>query len=94
MNKFKASNTSLELSAFPNPVAYNSRISYHLDKSGEVIIQLFNCKGQLIKTVRKEVESAGENQFILEKENLSDGLYFLHLSSENLSEAIPITFVR
>lgn len=88
------SSTNLELNAFPNPVAYNTRISYHLDTSGEVVIQLFNCKGQLVKTVRKQTEQAGDNQFILEKDSLSDGLYFLHVSSENMSEAIPITFVR
>jgi len=92
--KEEPSFVSLELNAFPNPVAYNTRISYHLDSGGEVIFQLFNCKGQLIKTVRRQIEQAGNNQFILEKENLSDGLYFLHASSENMSEAIPITFVR
>jgi len=88
------SSLKLELSAFPNPVAYNTRISYHLETTGEVVIQLFNCKGQLVKTVRKQTEQAGDNQFILDKDSLSDGLYFLHVSSETSSEAIPITFVR
>ncbi|MEM7163558.1 MAG: T9SS type A sorting domain-containing protein, partial [Bacteroidota bacterium] len=85
---------SAELNAFPNPVTYNSRISYHLDEEGEVIIQLFNCKGQLLKTVKRKFEEAGDQQFILEKENLSDGLYFLQIRSDSFSEAIPLTFVH
>ena len=92
--KNKIEEQVISLNAFPNPVEYNSLITYHLDKGGEVIFQLFNCKGQLVKTVRREFEQEGENQFLLEKDNLSDGLYYLHLSSETVSEAIPITFVR
>ena len=51
----KISTANLELNAFPNPVVYNTRISYHLDTSGEVVFQLFNCKGKLIKTVRRKL---------------------------------------
>lgn len=83
-----------ELNAFPNPVIYNSLITYHLNESGEVMIQLFNCKGQLVRTVRQQFQEKGENQFLLEKDGLTNGLYFLHLSSNEMSKAMPITFIQ
>ncbi|NND76891.1 MAG: T9SS type A sorting domain-containing protein [Flavobacteriales bacterium] len=94
MEEKKVNKTSPEMNAFPNPVAYNSLITYHLDHAGEVMIQLFNCKGQLVRTVRQNSSEPGENQFLLEKGGLSNGLYFLHVSSKDKSEAMPITFIQ
>lgn len=82
------------LTAFPNPVTYNSLISYHLNESGDVILQLYNAKGQLVKTIQNTFQEAGDYQMLLEIEDLNDGLYFLHLSNSRESEAIPLTFIR
>ncbi|NND94145.1 MAG: T9SS type A sorting domain-containing protein [Flavobacteriales bacterium] len=88
-------NAELEtkLDAFPNPMSVNSLISYKLEESGYVNISIYDCRGNLVQTLITEMKKAGNHQFMYERDQMSNGLYFINMISENDSQAIAVTLV-
>ncbi|RQH14456.1 T9SS C-terminal target domain-containing protein [Okeania hirsuta] len=69
---------------FPNPSDHITTLTYSLEKSGDVSLQLFNDLGQLIHE-RMEIGYLGENQIRLDVSDLAEGLYTLSLTFEGIS---------
>ncbi|MFO7895715.1 MAG: C10 family peptidase [Candidatus Cloacimonadales bacterium] len=77
--------TSLE-SNYPNPFNPTTTISYNLAEEGEVELEIFNVKGQKVKTLVSEKQAAGTHSVVWNGKdnsgsNLSSGVYFYKLRS-------------
>ena len=84
VNEMATSNFNLFVS--PNPVGERAEINYEINAEGKVTIQLFDIKGQLVKTIANENQSKGKHSVQLDKTGLSAGNYVLKLNSNNTEE--------
>lgn len=77
----------LSLSAvYPNPFNPEARVSLYLPKSGEVTLDVYNLRGQLVKTLYNGVLSQGTHSFSWDATdehgiNQASGIYIFRLSN-------------
>ena len=71
------------LQNYPNPFNPQTTIFYYLTKSTSVSLNVYNVKGQLIKTLLNEVQQAGNHSVVWNAENISSGIYFYHFAAGN-----------
>lgn len=67
------------LKAFPNPAKDHITVLYHLDNPGRSRLELFDIRGASVGVLHDGVQPPGEQQFDMELDNLSNGIYFLRL---------------
>lgn len=71
---------------YPNPFNPETTISYNLPKAGAVKVEVYNLRGQLVKTLVNEVQSEGNQKVIWEGNNnqdkqVSSGIYLYKIKS-------------
>jgi hypothetical protein len=64
---------------YPNPFNPVTKISYQLQKSGFMELQLFNVTGQRVKTLCYGFQNAGIHEVVLNAEELGSGVYYYQL---------------
>ncbi len=72
---------------FPNPFNHETTIQFSITKSSHIKLEIFNLKGQKIKTVFKGILNAGIHRLNWSGQNdmghiATSGLYFVKLSSD------------
>ncbi len=85
---------------YPNPFNANTTIKYHLPKASEVTLEIFNLRGQLVKTLEEGKNQApgeyttswnGTNQ---RGEKVSSGIYFYRLKTGDFNEIKKMVLLR
>ncbi|MBC8384060.1 MAG: T9SS type A sorting domain-containing protein [Candidatus Cloacimonetes bacterium] len=76
----------ISLSNYPNPFNPTVNISFNLPESGHLTLEIFNIKGQLIKTLFNGSQSSGDNTItwngLDESSNpVASGIYFSHMET-------------
>ncbi len=79
-------NSTFNLTVSPNPVGERTEINYELNADGKVSIQLFDIKGQVVKTIAEENQSTGKHTIMLDKSGIAGGNYLLKLNNNNREE--------
>ncbi len=74
---------------YPNPFNPETTIKYYLDKTQEAKLDIFNLKGQLIKTLVSETKASGEHSVLWKGEDESghfaaSGIYIVKMQTGNL----------
>ena len=77
------SSGDLNLTVSPNPVSKTATIDYELKTDGKVMIQLFDIKGALVKTIADENQSKGKQTAFLSKSGVSAGTYLLKITTNS-----------
>jgi len=67
---------------YPNPFNPETTISYVLAKEGIVSIEVYNIKGQKVKTLVEGLRSAGRHNVVWNGNDVSSGVYFYKMTSE------------
>jgi len=70
----------IQLSIYPNPVRFVTRLSYSLPNSGRVIIKIYNIKGVCVSDLVNQYQEKGAQTFNFRNQNLSKGFYYCLLS--------------
>jgi hypothetical protein len=70
----------------PNPFNKCTRIQYHIPASMHINLSIYNCAGQLVKTLVNGIESSGSRSIIWHGENntgseVSQGIYYCRLKA-------------
>jgi len=65
---------------FPNPFNPTATISYSLKEAGSVRLEIFNSKGQSVKTQDIPHDKAGNFSYNWNAENLGSGLYIVRFT--------------
>jgi len=81
---------AMALQAYPNPFYPSTTIAYTVPKDGEVRLNIYNLKGQLVKTLVSEPKKSGSYKIIWNGEDqagnkVSSGLYFTRIESNGKS---------
>ncbi|MBI9031046.1 T9SS type A sorting domain-containing protein, partial [bacterium] len=71
---------------YPNPFNPETTISYDISKSGHVTVEIYNIKGQKVKSLLQENQEAGQHSVIWKGDNnegkrVSSGSYFYRVKS-------------
>ncbi len=73
---------------FPNPSNQVINIPIHLKKSTDIQLQLFDISGRSIEVINKKVFNNYTE--IIDVSDLSNGLYLLHLTTENEVQTVKV----
>ena len=87
-------NVKLEIENYPNPFNPVTNICYELGKDGNVIVDIFNIKGQKVETLVNGYLQAGKHTTIWNADNRSSGIYFLRYETGSLVEIKKITLMK
>jgi hypothetical protein len=68
---------------FPNPFNPSTLITYSIPTSSNVIINVYNILGELIKTLVNGYQEAGSYKVNFDAGGLSNGIYFYKMQSGN-----------
>ncbi len=79
---------------FPNPANENLNISYQMNNSSNVAIQIFNVEGKVIRTVNNNIQPEGLYNQTIDVSNLESGYYLIQVVTDNGIVAKTFTKVK
>jgi len=84
---------------YPNPFNPTTTIAYSMIEEGNVSIEVFNIRGQLVKTLINEHMTVGEHTLVWEGTNnnnqkASSGMYFYKMKSGNYSSTKKMILMK
>ena len=88
-----------KLIAYPNPFNPSTRISFQLIESGWIKLDIFNSRGELVKTLIDDNIAAGSHEYIWEGEDnqgndTASGIYIYRLSNEEKNESGKLILLK
>lgn len=85
---FQSDDAPFDLAIFPNPVVSQGQITFSLEESSEVKIQLFNLQGQFIAALEYQYLAKGSYSRLFGFENLKQGMYLIRVITPEGNESI------
>ncbi|MBK9221652.1 MAG: T9SS type A sorting domain-containing protein [Saprospiraceae bacterium] len=82
------------IEAYPNPAQNQINIKYGIGRSRNIIMELYNQEGKLIKVVEKGRRQAGIHTLKMDLSSLLSGVYILKLNSENKISALKFVVTK
>jgi len=84
---------------FPNPFNQSTQMRYSLLKSGLVSLKIYNLRGELVTTLVKQFQPAGNHEVAWngknsQGENVSSGLYFYQLRVGDQKQTRKLTLLK
>ncbi|MDD3284484.1 MAG: FlgD immunoglobulin-like domain containing protein [Patescibacteria group bacterium] len=84
---------------FPNPFNPETTISFNLPKAGKASLNIYNVKGQLVKTLVNETKTAGTHQIIWNGtdnsgQSVSSGIYYYKLNAGKYSSTRKMIMMK
>lgn len=87
-------NVSTSLNIFPNPAAHNAEIKFFLEKSSDVILELFDLKGQKVKSLFSGKLSQGDNTLKVDFSNYNGGMYLIKLNADGSNRYMNVVISK
>lgn len=85
---------SSELSAYPNPFAQQTSLTYSLDEATDVRLVVYDLLGREVAVLADGLQEAGAFEAPFEAMGLPSGAYLVRLTAGNVVEATRVTLVR
>lgn len=79
---------------YPNPFNPTTTIVYDVPKQGHVILTVHNLLGRAITTLVDGVKDNGRHFAVFNAQNLSSGVYFYTIESNEFSDTKKMLFIR
>lgn len=79
---------------YPNPFNPTTNISYSIPQSGNVIITIYDVLGNEITNLMDEYKSAGNYKIVFNAKDLSSGIYFYTLKSNNFVQSKKMILLK
>jgi pectate lyase len=79
---------------YPNPFNPTTVISFTLPKAGNTNLSVYNVLGEKVITLVNEELSEGSYRFLFDGKELSSGIYFYKLSTDNYSQIKKMLLVK
>jgi glycosidase len=84
--------TDLRAKTYPNPASSNFTVELNLPQSSKVQIDLYSVSGQYIGTLHNGFLIKGTHPLALNKKAISNGSYYLKITTKTASKTIQVTF--
>ena len=87
-NEINMSDNLLKTSNYPNPFNPTTTISFNLPSDSEVLVEVYNLRGQKVKTLVKQKMVAGQNRVVWNGDDsngskVSSGIYFYRVKTKH-----------
>jgi len=82
------------LTTYPNPFNPVTNISFYLPAAQDVNISLYNIMGQKSMEISNGYHTVGKHRYSIDAGNLSSGIYFIRLQSENSVRVKKVTLLK
>jgi hypothetical protein len=79
---------------YPNPFNPSTTISFELDNSQKITLEVFNMAGQLVETVTNRIYGVGNHSLKFQADNLASGVYFYRLKTTNSTQTKKFTLIK
>jgi hypothetical protein len=79
---------------YPNPFNPSTRIQYQVSSNSQVNLKVYDVLGNEVATLVDEYKPAGNYEIEFSAENLSSGIYFYKLQSNNFVETKKMILLR
>ena len=79
---------------YPNPFNPTTTIQYSIARAGNVELKVYNLLGQEITTLFQGQQDAGTYSVVFDARNLSSGVYFYTLRSDNFVSTKSLLLVK
>ncbi len=80
--------------AFPNPFNSSTQIGFNLPVAGVVNLSVFDLSGRLISTILHKEMNAGQYSTSFDAIDMANGVYLLHLETDNTSINQKLVLVK
>ena len=82
------------LGNYPNPFNGSTTISFNLVNRGFVELDLYNSKGQLVDNLLSKDLNSGTNSITIDRDDLSSGVYYYTLKTDNTITTSSILLIK
>lgn len=79
---------------YPNPFNPSTSINYQISRAGFVSIKLYDTLGHLVETLVAEEKSIGNYKITLDGTNLSSGVYFCRMITNDFQETKKLILMK
>jgi hypothetical protein len=84
---------------YPNPFNPETTLSFDMPMAGKARLEIFNVKGQLVKTMFDDIAPAGRTSLVWDSTDdggkaVASGLYFYRLNTSNHSETRKMMLMK
>lgn len=79
---------------YPNPFNPQTTIKFDLAKASNVKLEVFNSIGQLVQTIYNGFKPAGYYEATFNAANLTSGIYFYRLTTDNFVQTKKMSVVK
>jgi hypothetical protein len=79
---------------FPNPFNPSTKIKFGLKKQSDVSLYVYDALGRLVKTLIKSSQPAGNYEVEFNAQELSSGIYFYKLETEDFTSLKKMVFIK
>ncbi|MDD5231369.1 MAG: T9SS type A sorting domain-containing protein, partial [Candidatus Marinimicrobia bacterium] len=80
--------------AYPNPFNPSVTIPYSLIENGQMSLKVYNLRGELVETLISAYALKGAYSLNWNPQNLSAGVYFVHMQAGNHTSMQKVVFVK
>ena len=79
---------------YPNPFNPVTQIEFDLAKAGDVVLDLFDVRGNKVKNLINERRSSGIHQFTLDGADLASGVYFYSMTKSGVTQTRKLVLMK
>ncbi|MCF7920906.1 MAG: right-handed parallel beta-helix repeat-containing protein, partial [Candidatus Cloacimonetes bacterium] len=90
----KIENVKCKISNYPNPFNPETNISFELFETGNVLLEIYNIKGQKVTTLVNKPYEAGSHKVTWNAFSQSSGIYLLRFISAEKSETKKLMLLK
>ncbi|MDP8210174.1 MAG: T9SS type A sorting domain-containing protein [Candidatus Stygibacter australis] len=78
---------------YPNPFNPVTNICYEIEENGDVLVNIYNLRGQKVETLVDGYFEAGKHAVIWDADKFGSGIYFVYFESDTRREVKKITIL-
>ena len=79
---------------YPNPFNPLTHISYSLKTAGEVRMDLYDVRGNWVRSLVSGMKPAGGHEYVLDASDMSSGLYFYTMAVNGSSKTRKLVLMK
>lgn len=92
-------NKAISYDNFPNPFYQNTNISFSINQTSDVIIDIYNLKGQIIKILENDLLSVGDYVYTWDgtdklNNSVTPGVYFYRIVTDDISSVHRMIMIK
>ena len=79
---------------YPNPLNSKATIEYNLPKPGNVLLNIYNIKGDWVETVSCGKQDQGTHRIQFDAKNLRSGQYFYEIATQDYKKSMKMLILK